>query len=386
MTGGEPAARDRILERIRRHGPMPFAEFMDIALYDPAAGFFARGRGAGRGGDFLTSPEVGPLFGAVLARALDAWWEELGRPDPYVVVDAGAGTGTLAAAVLAAAPACGPALRYVLVERSEALRRRQAGLVALEPPGLVLGPGAPAAGEDGSQAPGRPAAGPLATSLPTMPAGPMSGVIVANELLDNLPFDLVERAGDAGEWHEVRVGESEGELQEVLVPAPGSLGAEAERYAPGAPAGARIPLARAARRWLAEAIGALDRGRIVVVDYADSTPSLALRPWTEWVRTYRDHRRGAHPFDAPGVQDITCEVAVDQLETVARPSIERSQAEFLEAYGIDALVEQARREWYGRAGVGDLAAVRARSRVVEGAALVDPSGLGSFRVIEWTKL
>ena len=88
-------------------------------LYDPDHGFYGAGRGrAGRvGGDFLTSPEVGPLFGAVLARTLDEWWEELGRPRPYVVADAGAGPGTLARAVLAAGPRCGEALDYVAVER-----------------------------------------------------------------------------------------------------------------------------------------------------------------------------------------------------------------------------------------------------------------------------
>ena len=59
---------------------------------------------AGRRGDFITSPEVGPLFGAVVARALDAWWAEAGEPDVFTVVEAGAGPGTLARSVLAAAP------------------------------------------------------------------------------------------------------------------------------------------------------------------------------------------------------------------------------------------------------------------------------------------
>src|SRR6187455_2663565 len=103
-------------------GPERFDLFMERALYDPESGFYATGGVAGRRGDFLTSPEVGPLFGAVLARALDAWWSELGRPDPFTVVDAGAGPGTLARAVRAAAPACAAAMGYVLVERSAAQR------------------------------------------------------------------------------------------------------------------------------------------------------------------------------------------------------------------------------------------------------------------------
>ena len=74
------------------------------------------------------------------ARALDRWWEELGRPDPYVVVEAAAGAGTLARDILAAGPACAPALRYVLVDRSAALREAQIGRLPLELPAFVLGP------------------------------------------------------------------------------------------------------------------------------------------------------------------------------------------------------------------------------------------------------
>ena len=69
-----------LVERIRAGGPIPFAAFMEAALYDPVGGFYAAGgRAGGRSGQFLTSPEVGPLFGAVLARALDAWWADAGR-------------------------------------------------------------------------------------------------------------------------------------------------------------------------------------------------------------------------------------------------------------------------------------------------------------------
>ncbi|HEX2575995.1 MAG TPA: SAM-dependent methyltransferase, partial [Aquihabitans sp.] len=108
-----------IVDHIGRVGPIGFDEYVDHALYTPGLGFYTSGRGAGRRRDFLTSPEVGPLFGAVVATALDRWWDELGRPDPYHVVEAGAGPGTLARAVLAAAPRCAGALRLVLVEEAD---------------------------------------------------------------------------------------------------------------------------------------------------------------------------------------------------------------------------------------------------------------------------
>src|SRR5438309_1141925 len=194
-----------VAERARRFGPLPYDEVLELALYHPELGFYARGGGAGRGADFLTSPEVGPLFGCVVARALDAWWEELGRPDPYVVVEAGAGAGTLARDVLAAAPTCGPALRYVLVERSAPLRARQRGRLPLEPPRQVLGP--VVSGQDSDEgAHAVPGIGPLVTSLGELPTGPFIGVILANELLDNLPVRILERTHNS--WSEVRVTES----------------------------------------------------------------------------------------------------------------------------------------------------------------------------------
>ncbi|MCE2531866.1 MAG: hypothetical protein J4F44_05235, partial [Acidimicrobiia bacterium] len=89
-----------------------FDVFMESALYGEPGGFYASGRGAGRRtGDFLTSVEVGPLFGRLVARLADRCWERLGRPDDFTLVDAGAGRGALARSVLAARPACADTLR-----------------------------------------------------------------------------------------------------------------------------------------------------------------------------------------------------------------------------------------------------------------------------------
>jgi SAM-dependent MidA family methyltransferase len=351
---------------IRRHGPIPFDRYLALALYDEGAGFYEAGGAAGRsGGDFLTSPEVGPLYGAVLARALDTWWDELGRPDPYLVVDAGAGPGTLALAVRAAAPRCAPALRYVLVERSAAQRARHGRHLALSHPETS-----------------RSGPGPEFVSLSDVPVGPFRGVVLANELLDNLPFLLVERRG--GRWSSIHVGlAADGVgLVEVPVPADAATTALVRRIAPDVPDGARVPVQSEAVAWVRRSLGRLVEGRLVVIDYADSTPGLARRG-TEWLRTYRAHERGLDPLAEPGGQDITSEVAVDQLARVRPPDADRSQADFLGAHGIGELVDEGRRIWSERAHLGDLEAIRARSRVVESEALVDPAGLGAFRVLEW---
>jgi SAM-dependent MidA family methyltransferase len=372
----------RLAERIARHGPLPYDAFVEAALYDPDGGFYAGGGTAGRRGDFITGPEVGPLFGAVLARAIDGWWRELGRPDPYVVVDAGAGPGTLARSVLAAQPACAPALRYVLVERSAALRARHAdGHLPLVPAAEAFA-GASGGGEEGEDehAIATAGRGPLVVSLPDLPAVSVTGVVLANELLDNLPFGLA--VWDGG-WQEARVGvEPGGAFVEVLVPPLGPLPAA---LPPTAALGARAPLQRAAAAWLRAALDLLERGRVVSIDYTSDTAAMAARPWREWLRTYRAHERGDHPLRHPGTQDITCDVALDQLASVQEPDAVRFQAQFLALHGLDDLVAEGRRQWTERAGVADLAAVRARSRIREAEALTDPNGLGRFSVVEWVR-
>lgn len=387
---GPGGVAGRLAERIEREGPISFGAFMDAALYDPRDGFFTTGGGAGRAGrDFVTSPEVGTLFGALVARALDAEWRALGHPDPFVVIEAGAGRGRLASDVLRAEPACAPALRYVLVERSEPLRRAQRDLVVLEAPDEVFGPFAPGAGADDGPDPVR-GTGPIATSLAELPGLHVDGVVLANELLDNLPVDLVER-DDAG-WREVRVGLGrDASFVEVLVPAADELTAEADVVAAGtvAPAGSRLPVPAATRAWLVTAAGRLRRGRVLVVDYVDSIAGLLERGPSGargWLRTYRAHERGGEPLEAPGTQDITCDVPLEHLTHAATGAglevvAEVSQADWLRGLGLEDLVAEGGAIWRERAHRGDLAAIAGRSRATEAAALTDPSGLGGHRVV-----
>ena len=321
---------------------MGFDGFMDVALYGPD-GFYTRGGRAGRRGDFITSPEVGPLFGAVVARYLDREWERIGRPDTFTVIDAGAGPGALGRSVLAAEPDCRPALRYVAVEIADHQRDQH-------PDGVL--------------------------SMPDMPTEPIDGVIVANELFDNLPFRL---AVFDGAWREAFVvtlpdGQLVEQLSAPFDPPPATLPAPA-------PHGARAPLHERAHRWVVQARSLVRSGSVVAIDYCvPTTAELAGRPWREWLRTYRGHERGAHYLADPGRQDITTEVAVDQLPP---PDAVRSQAQWLQLHGIGDLVEAGKQYWAEHAARPDLAAMRMRSRVSEAEALLDPDGLGAFSVLEW---
>lgn len=306
---------------------------MEAALYG-LDGFYSRGSGPGRGGaDFLTSPEIGPLFGAVVANALDAWWQRLGEPDPFPIVEAGAGRGALANAIAAAHPRCEAAMAYVMVERSVATR-------------------APEARDD------LPAPGSL---------GPV-GVVIANELLDNLVFKVLERVD--GAWRELLVGEAGFAVGDAV--------AGFDHI--DAPDGSRIPWHTGARTWLARAQNLFAASHIALIDYGTATTAeLAARPWRDWLRTYRDHGMGKDPLRDVGEQDITSDIAFDQLA----PRTLTTQADWLRAHGINALVDAARETWRERAHIGDLTALKARSRVNEADALLDPAGPGGFLVAEW---
>ncbi len=290
-------AAERIAERIRREGPIGFDAFMEAALYGEG-GFFTGARGAGRGGrDFVTSPEVGTLFGALVARALDGWWDDLGGPDPFLVVDAGAGRGRLAADVIAAAPRCGPALRYVLVERSEELRGAQRDLLVLEPVEDALGPVLPGGDDDDGELRAVAGLGPIATQLAELPAVQLDGVVLANELLDNLPFRVVERAVDG--WAEVRVTVDGEDFVEVVVTASPDLAAEADRVVAACAVGTRLPVPTGCREWLRACAAILRRGRLVVVDYVVTAAELVERRADGWLRAYREHRARGVPTRRP---------------------------------------------------------------------------------------
>lgn len=340
-----PSAADEISAAIAAAGgAIPFSEYMQLALYGQGGFYTTGGRAGRRGGDFLTSPEVGPLFGTVIARALDAWWKELGSPSRFNIVECGAGPGTLARSILAAQPECADAMHYVAVEISASQR-------ALHPQGVE--------------------------SRETMPDRPITGMILANELLDNLPIRLFVFDGS---WMEAFVSQaSGGQFVEVLrVPdvVPSCLPQTA-------PHGSRAPVQDAATSWVRDCLSKIDHGRLLLFDYCSaSTAEMALTPWREWLRTYRDQGRGTHYLSDPGSQDITSQVMLDQLPTGFSSS---TQADFLKHWGIDELVREGADYWEKLKHAPDVAAMKMRSRSSEATSLADSSGLGGFNAISWQK-
>jgi SAM-dependent MidA family methyltransferase len=340
-----PSAADQVSAAIvAADGAIPFNQFMQLALYGDTGFYTTTGQAGRRGGDFITSPEVGPLFGTVIAGYLDNCWEKLGSPSRFDVVECGAGPGTLARSILAAKPRCLQALNYVAVEVSAAQR-------ALHPKGVE--------------------------SRETMPEGPITGVVLANELLDNLPFRLFVFDG---EWMEAFVAQTpEGKFVEVL-----HKPTELPPVLPATAAlGSRAPIQDAASAWVGSALSSIERGRLVLFDYCSATTSeVAALPWREWLRTYKEHERGGHYLLEPGSQDITAQVVLDQLPSGYQAM---SQAQFLCQWGIDDFVREGVAYWENMTGTPDIAALKMRSRVAEREALTEIVGLGGLTCIAWTR-
>jgi SAM-dependent MidA family methyltransferase len=284
------------------------------------------------------------LFAAVVARYLDDCWNELGCPVSFDVVEVGAGPGTLARGVFDAQPACLSAMKYVAVEISETQR-------ALHPD--------------------------FVESVKVFPNRTIHGVVLANELLDNLPFKLFVYDGA---WKEAFVAlEDSGKLVEVLrhvdeVPAV---------LPKSAPLGSRAPIQTAATQWLRDVVQKVSKGRVLIFDYcSDSTSEIAVSPWREWLRTYKEHERGVHYLLEPGTQDITAQVMIDQLSNALPGISANSQAEWLQTWGISDLVSDGNRYWDEHKFSPNVRAVKMRSRISEESLLVDQSGLGKFSVFD----
>jgi SAM-dependent MidA family methyltransferase len=340
-----PSAAESITAAITAAGgAISFEQYMSLALYCEG-GFYQDGGKAGRRGDFITSPEVGPLFAAVVARYLDNCWNELGRPESFDVVEVGAGPGTLARGIFDAQPQCLSAIKYVAVEISESQRAMHPDFVE---------------------------------SAESIPDRSIQGVVLANELLDNLPFKLFVY-DDAWKEAFVALGDG-GKFVEVLRHVDGVP----EVLPKSAPLGSRAPIQVAASQWMRDVTQKLSSGKVLIFDYCSaSTSEIAVSPWREWLRTYKDHERGVHYLLDPGSQDITSQVMVDQLMVVAPELTVSKQSDWLQQWGIQNLVDEGAKYWDQHKSSPDIHAMKMRSRQSEATTLLSGKGFGGFISMEW---
>jgi hypothetical protein len=232
-----------------------------------------------------------PRLAAWMAAAIDDWWEALGRPDPYKVVEVGAGDGSRASQVLGMGPECLNALRYVLVDRG--FRDGQASHLPIESPAFLFPGGSEDPDDFGPEGGGRPLAatgiGPLVTSLEELPALRGDGAVIAIGWLSRLPSDRVEWRD--GRWWEMRVAAAGAGLVEMAVPLVdgdlgGSRGQVWRRAVPAARSeGARYAVLAAASDWVSDALRVAESGVLAIVDSwtsitepirGDGRPAMAL--------------------------------------------------------------------------------------------------------------
>ena len=304
------ALRAVIVRRIRDRGPLTVAAFMEMALYHPELGYYSRApRRTGRGGDFYTSVDVGPQFGALLAAQLD----EMRRvhaaagASGFDFIEAGAGNGQLARDVLDAAESTYPALRaaarLTLVETSPAAR-------AAHPE--TLGPHRDR----------------LYASTPALPDR-VSGVIVANELLDALPTHAVTMTAKG--LQEVYVDADGGRFVESTgPPSSPALARYFDRLGATPRPGWRGEVNLAAVDWVRAAARRLTRGFLVLIDYghparelygghhASGTLTTFHRHLVDAAGTDPDRRDGPAWLADPGERDITSHVDFTSIELAAR--------------------------------------------------------------------
>lgn len=294
------AASDRLADRIAARivaagGWIGFDAWMSMALYEPGLGYYTGGaRKFGQAGDFVTAPEISPLFGACVATQCAQWFERA----PARIVEFGAGSGALAADVLDALQSLGaPADEYLIIEVSGELRERQRETIARRAPSML-------------------------ERVRWLDAWPqrISGVVLGNELLDAMPARVFRlRDGELLERGVTLAAASQGgprfDWRDRPADADFERRVRARLAAPIAETGQDWPadyvgeLGEQSEAWVREAARRLEVGAMLLIDYGFPRSEFfhPQRALGTLMCHYRHHAHG-DPFLLPGLQDITVHV------------------------------------------------------------------------------
>jgi SAM-dependent MidA family methyltransferase len=308
----------QIRDEIARTGWMPFSRYMECALYAPGLGYYSGAlQKFGHDGDFVTAPELTPLFGRSLARQLA---ELMALSAPHLI-EAGAGSGRLAADLLAELDRLGAAPQsYRILELSADLRARQQALIAAELPHLST----------------------RVSWLDSLPDA-FDGVVIGNEVLDAMPVERLRNAAGRIEQAGLALDPS-GQPALDWRPAPAALADEARAL--GFTDGYDSEINFAARAWVAEWARRIGRGALLLIDYG--FPQAEYYHPDRRSGTLMCHYRHHAHTDAlwmPGLNDLTAHVdftAVAQAAFDAGMSLAgyTSQANFLLNCGVLELLDR----------------------------------------------
>lgn len=363
-----------MLERIQREGPITFADYMRMALYEPGYGYYVSGETkVGWEGDFYTSTDLSAFFAHCMGRQLAALWEELERPVPFVVLEQGAGRGDLARELRTWAEQEMPDLSAALDYRTQ---------------DIGVGQDATLTAHEQDLAP---------------------FVILSNELVDAFPAHLVQKY--EGQLYEVYVDEQEGRLCEVLSePSCAEVATYLDSYKVPWQTfvdGWRAEINLDALRWIANCAGLLrqtgtdassrrrkkKRGFLLTIDYGDKARAL-YTPDRMYgtLACYFRHQLTNQPLLRPGAQDITAHVNFSALIDEGRGHglhlrTFTTQRQWLDEMRIHEELEHVRQRDYAlvesqratdRGQIALLQWYNLRQRV---SALTDPAGMGNFKVL-----
>jgi SAM-dependent MidA family methyltransferase len=345
-------------------GWLAFDHWMAMVLYTPGLGYYSGQRSPlGAQGDFVTAPELSPLFGRVVAQQVAECLRAMAPEGPWQVLEFGAGSGALAASLWPALVEAGtPPETYSVIEVSGLLRAQQAATLKQRAPEALA-------------------------SVRWLDALPdrFSGVVIANEVLDAMPVRLFERSGNG--WGELGVVIAPGGGL-VLAPMPSSMARPAPCSLPDPdrfPPGYRLEIAEQARAWMASLGSVLQRGAVLLFDYGFPAQELfhPQRTGGTLMAHYR-HRALTDLLARPGLQDITAHV---DFSAVAQAGVQAglnlagytSQARFLLNCG---LLEQAQ-SLLAEGGAANPARLRAMGAVQT---LLSEAEMGElFKVIGFSR-
>jgi SAM-dependent MidA family methyltransferase len=368
---------DRIQQQILAQPDrrITFAAFMEQALYDPELGYYnQRARAIGAGGDFFTAPHLGAAFGELLAGQFAQMWRILGQPQPFTLVEMGAGQGLLAQDILRWLrqhdPQCFASLAYIIVEKAEELITEQQRQLR---------------GEFGA------ALSLTWQSLETIAQKPIVGCCFSNELVDALAVHQVAFIG--GELQEVYITVVDGQFVEQLAPpSTPELAAYFEHLArrpvgPDYPDPYRTEVNLAAQDWLRSVGNALHQGYVLTIDYGYPADRYYNRVRDQGtLQCYYQHSHHNDPYIHVGQQDITAHVNFTALERTGQAiGLEKvgvtQQAMFLMALGLgDRLVALGQSDSTDPQEIIDR--LRQRDALHQ---LINPMGLGNFGVLIQSK-
>ncbi len=304
MSVGHPELVAAIASEVIALGPIPFARFMELALYHPQFGYYMRSSESaderiGWKGDFYTSSDVHPILGQALAKQAEQMDRLLGQPTSFTLVEMGPGKGLLARQILSTCQRDYPSffhrLHYILMERSPAMREAQRTHLApwLQQPDLIT----------------------WVDDLADIPPHSLTGLCLSNELVDSFPVHRIQLTAHGLE--ELWVDYRDGRFVECLKPLSSDrLAAHLRHIGSDWVEGYRTEVNLQAIDWMTQVAHRLARGFVLTIDYGHTAQDLYSLDRTRGTfLCYRHHAVHENPFLHVGEQDMTAHVDFSSLAT-----------------------------------------------------------------------